>query len=189
MLVWIKRNWKLFAFVLFVLLFLFFVASLFLPFESSICTAENQDKAPKCDNYRIGPFVVKVITVFADRYNGIITAISTALLAIITWRLSSLAHEQSSTDRAQLRAYVFQEAASLYDGGSLNPKPVVNRSDQPGVSFSIKNFGATPAYNVIHWSQIDVLEVFREETLIAPTPPVNAPKIYLAPQASSHKNI
>jgi hypothetical protein len=82
------------------------------------------------------------LLLLADKYNGLITATATALLAFITWRLSALAHEQSVTTRAQLRSYVFVSLAEF-----AHPP---NDEIQPwDLRLVFKNYGETPAYNAV----------------------------------------
>jgi hypothetical protein len=102
------------------------------------------------------------------RHDGeAITALSTALLTFVTLGLVPLAIEQSDTTRAQLRAYVLHEATDLIDGTGMTA--FVDRSGQPGMSVSIKNYGQTPAYAVKHYSWIDVALIAEANRMVATT--------------------
>lgn len=67
----------------------------------------------------------------------LITAIATALLFWVTYRLWCLEKEAGVTSRAKLRAYVFvQVAICQIDNGKV------------GAKIKFRNFGATPAFKV-----------------------------------------
>src|SRR5664280_749955 len=105
---------------------------------------------------------------YLETHNPIITAIATALLACVTGGLVWMAYLQIKTTRAQLRAYVFPESASLCDGSMLIP-PNPAKANEPGVVFTWKNTGQTPASNVVSWGQIAVIEPINENRLTIPT--------------------
>jgi hypothetical protein len=69
--------------------------------------------------------------------------------------------------RRQLRAYVFPESAGLYDGTMTNP-PVLAHANEPGVVLLIRNIGQTPAYKVISWANVAVIEHTNQHTLVVP---------------------
>jgi hypothetical protein len=98
---------------------------------------------------------------FIEHHIGAITAII-AGAAVIQWR------ETRKTAERQLRAYVLNFSTTIFDGGSMNPKPFVDRAGQPGTVVEIKNFGQTPALEVVHWSEIEVAPVSREQYIKAP---------------------
>lgn len=83
------------------------------------------------------------------------------LALLLTWWL------MRDTSNKQLRSYLFPESVSLCDGTMLNP-PDQNRAGVPGVLINIRNSGATPAYKVLHWAQIAVLNPQDEHTLAIP---------------------
>lgn len=67
----------------------------------------------------------------------------------------------------QMRAYVLPESAAIWDGMTLDvPQPA--KKDVPGVVVTIRNSGATPAYDVVSWAAIDVIDVKNEGALSAP---------------------
>jgi hypothetical protein len=101
---------------------------------------------------------------FANENGSGITALATVLLTIATGLLAYLAFLQFRTSRAQLRAYVFVEFASIVDGPTWLNAPVPAQAGCPGSQLVIKNFGETPAYKVRHWSEI----------IIGPTATVDA---------------
>jgi hypothetical protein len=77
-----------------------------------------------------------------------VTAAATALLAIITGLLGWLALQQGRTARAQLRAYVF----------SLRPQITqLKYGFTVEITVPYKNFGQTPAYDVVARSWMAVL--------------------------------
>jgi hypothetical protein len=115
---------------------------------------------------------------------NIFLALGTILLWFTTRRLVK---SSEKTAERQLRAYVFQEGVSLFDGTNLD-SPQINRTDWPGFSMSIKNFGQTPAYDVIHWARIEILDSNREDTLIPPNPKRGTHAMSLAPNASFTKS-
>jgi hypothetical protein len=72
------------------------------------------------------------------------------------------------TARRQLRAYVFPDNAGLYEGSMFKP-PTGQHINEPGVVLQFKNYGQTPAYKVISWSEIKVIQFTHENTLTVPT--------------------
>ena len=92
-----------------------------------------------------------------------ITALSTALLAIITCGLAFIARNQYKTSQAQLRAYVFLEKAFVERKGIKSWS----------VKYTIKNYGATPAHKVTLTDTADAIIWRGDETKIpTPTSPV-----------------
>jgi len=69
--------------------------------------------------------------------------------------------------RRQLRAYVFLEKAGIVDGTVLNP-PVPAHANEPGVALTFRNSGQTPAYKVVSWAKIEVIEPIHEASLVVP---------------------
>jgi hypothetical protein len=112
------------------------------------------------------------------------------------------------TAERQLRAYMFVEGMALVDASQLDPIPHESLPGDihsapkeliegvppkrprgiPGASWMIKNSGGTPAYDIVHWSEMDVVEAKFENGLIAPEPIAVAPKIFLGPGGWSTKN-
>jgi hypothetical protein len=85
---------------------------------------------------------------FINDHNAVITAISTVLLTVVTAGLVWIGSKQIDTTRAQLRAYVF-----------ARPIGVPSASDDTGwptVELVMKNWGQTPAYDVAHWTCLNV---------------------------------
>ena len=104
---------------------------------------------------------------YAESHDPLITAIGKILLACVTGGLVLMTYLQIRTTRAQLRAYVFPESGSLYDGMALNP-PIPAKTNEPGVIFAWKNTGQTPASNVVSWDQLAVIEPINENRLTIP---------------------
>jgi hypothetical protein len=69
--------------------------------------------------------------------------------------------------RRQLRAYIFPESLGLYDGTNLD-NPLPDRANDPFVSILFRNSGQTPAFKVISWARIDVIEPVNEKILVIP---------------------
>jgi hypothetical protein len=69
--------------------------------------------------------------------------------------------------RRQLRAYVFLESSSLTDGATLEP-PNDAFVNVPGCIMQFRNSGQTPAYQVVTWAAIDVIEPINQNKLIVP---------------------
>jgi hypothetical protein len=69
--------------------------------------------------------------------------------------------------RRQLRAYVFPEEVGIIDGTMLNPPNPIH-FNKPGVVLSFPNSGQTPAYHVVSWAQIEVIEPKDENSLTVP---------------------
>jgi hypothetical protein len=115
---------------------------------------------------------------YANENGNAITAASTFLLLIVTGLLGWVAYRQYTTTRAQLRAYIFPEGANVYCPGTFNPPDPINK-DNPYVMWAIKNSGQTPAYEVVHWGEIDAREVARESLLV--TPPLTRKSVMSLP--------
>ena len=116
------------------------------------------------------------------------------------------------TAERQLRAYVFVDSISLADSGQLPliPADVGAENDPfsaatsnqegppgprpagiPGVSWVIKNYGATPAYDVVHWGVFDIFPTNQENLAVVPdfsttTSPLL--KASIAPSSSNTKS-
>lgn len=63
--------------------------------------------------------------------------------------------------------YVFPDNVGLTNGTMLTP-PQPAHTNEPGVALIIKNSGQTPAYNVISWAMINVIEPINEAHLVVP---------------------
>jgi hypothetical protein len=113
---------------------------------------------------------------FIEHHIGAITAIIAAA-AVVQWR------ETRKTGERQLRAYVLNFSANLFDGSTM-PQAFVDRSDQPGVSLVLKNHGQTPAYRVRHVCEIVIAPVSNESRMFVP-PGLNDPGFVLGPDATS----
>jgi hypothetical protein len=79
--------------------------------------------------------------------NPAITAIATALLTVVTMGLLWVGYMQIRTTRAELRAYVFARPIGI---------PDTDETDCPFVHLEMKNSGKTPAYDVTHWTCLNV---------------------------------
>jgi hypothetical protein len=138
------------------------------------CQAEYQTKAGgEQQPEGLSFFVQRVLAPhctarFVEVHNAVITAIATVLLTIVTGGLVGANYLQVATTRAQLRAYVFPDSAGLVDGLMLNP-PIQAKANEPGVILAQKNFGQTPAREVVSWGQLTVIEPINEHTLAIPT--------------------
>lgn len=103
-----------------------------------------------------------------------VTAILAALAqaVVLIWQIvylrGTLGHAQISSER-ELRAYVFPRGADLLDGRFAVPvqKALVN---QPGAFVAIQNYGQTPAYKLVSWADIAVIDVMAEDKLSVPIP-------------------
>jgi hypothetical protein len=79
---------------------------------------------------------------FLNAHEGMVTGVATILLMAITALLSAVAFAQYRTTRAQLRAYVDLSTVQL----EKNPSDI----NAPwGIHVMFKNYGATPARDVI----------------------------------------
>lgn len=136
-------------------------------------------------NYFFHAMLADCMAEFIDANRDSITALATVLLTIVTGGLVWIAYQQHVTTRAQLRAYVFQEGANLLDATQL---PVPGPANQPWVELIIKNSGETPAYNVVHWGNVDVREASQEELLTIPPLAVRS-KLHLPPNGFATKGL
>jgi hypothetical protein len=95
-----------------------------------------------------------------------------AVIAIVVGFLQFLAlvatmFVMMRTAKRQLRAYVVMDASQLGDGTMLTP-PQPPRANVPGVVALMKNTGQTPAYAVVSWGDIAVMQPLNENRLIPP---------------------
>jgi hypothetical protein len=72
-----------------------------------------------------------------------------------------------STSRRQLRAYTFPSSIVLFEGSIMKP-PQPAHENEPGVVIEFRNCGQTPAYRLVSWAAIAVLEPINEEKLVRP---------------------
>jgi len=137
--------------VLFVVLFAFaWVEQYSLSFQQCIggstAQAAEQNSANKNDPI---PIIVRAYIRctqrIANRFNALITALATVLLAAITFGLILSAIDQQRTTRAQLRAYVMIESVAITG---------ISNGEKPDVHVTIKNYGQTPATKVTHWAKL-----------------------------------
>jgi hypothetical protein len=99
-----------------------------------------------------------------------------------------LTHAKESSER-ELRAYVFAFSAYLLEGSLA--KPVIkHRVNKPGVQFTIRNSGHTPAYEVIYWGDIKIIECRYEDTALPiPNPLSVNSKFAMPPSGDIHKTL
>jgi hypothetical protein len=98
---------------------------------------------------------------FSDQiaFWAVVAALVQAAALILTFRL------QRFTIRRQLRAYVFPETFDLYDGAlSKPPNPQV--ANEPACVLILKNSGQTPAYKVVSFAKIELVEPINEDRLV-----------------------
>lgn len=115
-------------------------------------------------------------------------------------RLKETVDTMKDTAQRQLRAYVFIQDAyitnvapppPLYPGQIRPPTAaeVTNPAVGPVATLTIRNFGQTPAHDVIHWGNICI----REYPLVSTLPPkdMNLPttRMPLSPDGRSSKNL
>jgi hypothetical protein len=115
-----------------------------------------------------------------EHHIGAITAVIAAA-AVVQWR------ETRKTAERQLRAYVLNGSASIIDGTNLDPKPFIDRTSQPGLLFEIKNFGQTPALQLVHWNEMQVSPVSREASIQPPASLQNIAPMVLGPGQTSSR--
>ena len=73
----------------------------------------------------------------------------------------------AAANKRRLRANVFPESAGIFEGTMMEP-PQPERANIPGIIMVIKNSGQTPAYKIISWVQLAVIEPINEHTLLIP---------------------
>jgi hypothetical protein len=83
---------------------------------------------------------------FVRKNDAAITAVATILLTFVTAGLVWIGIGQTNTSRAQLRAYVFVESAQVVN--------VIEGNGSPESHVVIKNYGQTPAYELVSVSGI-----------------------------------
>lgn len=130
-------------------------------------------------------------------------AVFTRWLVIATFILATIAFGvgiwqaviSRQATRQQLRAYVFVEDILLIDSSQLTPQAGTTDlqinpprpPNFPGLEWATKNSGQTPAYDVVHWGMIDVIENRHENTLVPPTDLASGPKTYIAAGSGTRK--
>lgn len=102
----------------------------------------------------------------------VILVIVTGYLAAYTRKLwastSDLVSDSKVMTKLQSRAYVNPEGAGIFEGGMIKP-PRTDKLLAPGIFVSLKNTGETPAFDVVSWMDIAVIEPINEHTLKFPT--------------------
>jgi hypothetical protein len=142
----IKRHWALSGVAALVLvLAVAFVLSFYFELYGDVCAKNEYTNQPDCERYRIGPYIGLLAVHIVDKYNGIITAAATALLAVITYRLSSLARDQAITTNVQLKAYIFIDRAVMQHIRTDEGRDFIE------ACVAVKNTGTTPAYKFTSW--------------------------------------
>jgi hypothetical protein len=91
------------------------------------------------------------------------------------------------TAQRQLQAYVYPEHTSLHDGSRANPPWPPEQIGIPTIINIIKNFGQTPAHEVIHWSGVDVKRVTEEDLLHIPEKLDRKSAAFLAPTGATSR--
>lgn len=159
---WTKQNALILGALLLGCLVVFCV---FVALHSSFHTCINEAAATyQAEHYENGDQAVSAVPFLygyescanrvARHDEGVITAIATALLTLITLGLVFLGLEQSKTTRAQLRAYILTESTGIQDQGTLPNAAIQATSGCPFYRVIIKNYGQTPAIDVRHASFI-----------------------------------
>jgi hypothetical protein len=155
---------------------LLFVGSFFTPFYGEICAKNEYTNQKDCSTYHLAlVFIWQVAKILNDAASAL-TAIATALLAVITWFLVRFAKEQSATTRAELRAYV------LIGGGRI-----ADIGDRGGriVEIQIRNFGQTPAHDVQFWVGAGIRQFPLNSKLGPPSDPIAMSADVMAPNQTS----
>ena len=113
-----------------------------------------------------------VVLAIATRRQALLTRDAVDIATTHAGHAERAITETKNTGERQLRAYLLVDRADLHDGTTLNP-PQPARTNIPGVTIHLKNFGATPAYNVRSWAEIDVVPTAQITRLTHP-PLINA---------------
>lgn len=141
--------------------------------SNTYCAQESTAKTPKTEHMKdnksaqMPTILVENTPLHENGWKAVITdptAIFTFLIAIFTLLL---VWETASSNKRSLRAYVFAENLGLWEGTMLAP-PQPALANIPGVSVVFKNSGQTPAYKVVSWAQVAVIEPINEHTLVVP---------------------
>lgn len=139
---------------------------------------EAQQRAAQKKDERDPAFMpyIDCLGPFTRENHGPITAVFTIFLGIGTfllwWTTRDLVEGAEKTARRQLRAYVFPFSATVFDRGAI-PNAAHQNSALSGyiaAHMIIQNSGQTPAYEVIHWSEVDVRRIDEEHSLKVPSP-------------------
>lgn len=109
-----------------------------IPLYGEICSKDGYAGQKERAAYNVALVALWHISKFLEDHSGTITAIATALLAYITWKLVSLGRDQEQTNKQQLRAYVLMRANSIRD---------ICIGSHPVVEVEVMNYGRTPANN------------------------------------------
>jgi hypothetical protein len=123
----------------------------------------------------------------ADGWVAIFTlflTVTTLLLWLAT--REALQDSRRSAERDQ-RAYVFPTTIALLDGATNEP-PLATMINHPGSFIVLKNSGRTPAYDVIHWAEIRVLDR-QDEHLLSIPPLAEVSKGWMGASGEINKTI
>jgi hypothetical protein len=132
---------------------------------------ESYEHAAKEHFESFQAFVISVIKWFGHRSAEELIALFTGILAVATiflwFAAQRILTDSRRTNEMQLRAYVYPVSAIITEGKLLKP-PRADRANFPGIALEWKNTGQTPAYNVVNWAAIEVIEPSNENRLIVP---------------------
>lgn len=101
------------------------------------------------------------------RYALLLNYVAVFFGAVGTGLLLLTLRDTRRTSRSELRAYVFPLGLNLLDGASCEP-PEPENENLPFCRIAIRNSGQTPAFDVIHWAEIAVLQRSDEHKLAIP---------------------
>lgn len=168
----LRSKWRSFALLLLAVALSFAVRHASPSFRKCQNTEYQTSSGNEAKTQEISSIFLRIAAVhctaaFVNRYSPLVTALATVLLTAITGGLVWTGLLQIRTVRSQLRAYVFPDGATLWDGTTLDP-PIPARTNQPGIVFTWKNSGQTPAFGVVSWGAIAVIEPINEAKLITP---------------------
>lgn len=157
-------SWALFAAAVSVILF---SGTHSTPYQYCAANYEQPYSTNQASNFNKSIFVGYQLPRFLECEETFLNENSGTFLFVVTGLLVWVAARQLITTRAQLRAYLLPDNMTLFDGSILNPQ-IQQRFGDPGVYMLLKNSGQTPAYRVVSWAKIDIIEMGKEDSLIVP---------------------
>jgi hypothetical protein len=138
--------WRIWVLAALVVALLIWVIDSSQSFQSCVGEGQNYESGQALQESiaHIVKIYRRCVGAYVVEKNPAITAIATALLAIITFGLVHVARRQIKTTEAQLRAYVFGTAKTLNIECAKetgNPTKII-------IQYETKNWGQTPAYRI-----------------------------------------
>ena len=116
-------------------------------------------------------------------FNFFLSVLTLLLVVGAFWQ----AHLSRSATRRQLRAYVLPSTITLIEHEGVVLAGMSPQDKRPTVVINMRNSGQTPAYDMLHWSQLVLLPCSDENNLHVPDRLPHVSSIFLPSQGETPK--